>query len=97
MRKSYSCDYRGTMVSPMAGTIFHKYPTPLPLWFYAMYLMSTTRCDISAKQIQRETGVTYKTAYRMFKQIRTLMSENISLEGSSSRNGRNLRRREGQK
>jgi transposase-like protein len=81
-RKSYSCDYCGTMVSPMAGTIFHKSPTPLRLWFYAMYLMGATRCGISAKQIQRETGVTYKTAYRMFKQIRTLMSENISLEGS---------------
>ncbi len=82
-RKAYSCDYCGTMVSPMAGSIFHKSPTPLRLWFYAMYLMSATRCGISAKQIQRETGVTYKTAYRMFKQIRTLMSESISLEGSS--------------
>jgi transposase-like protein len=82
-RKAYSCDYCGMMVSPMAGTIFHKSPTPLRLWLYAIYLMSATRCGISAKQIQRETGVTYKTAYRMFKQIRTLMAEDIRLEGSS--------------
>ena len=82
-RPAYACDYCGTMVSPMAGTIFHKSPTPLRLWFYAMYLMSATRCGISAKQIQRETGVTYKTAWRMFKQIRTLMSEDVSLEGEA--------------
>jgi hypothetical protein len=65
----------------MAGTIFEKSSTSLRLWFYAMYLMSATRCGISAKQIQRETGVTYKTAWRMFREIRTLMSEDISLEG----------------
>src|SRR5580658_1798889 len=82
-RPSYSCDHCGHHVHPTAGTIFHKSPTPLTIWFYAIYLMAQTRCGISAKQIQRETGVTYKTAWRMFKQIRTLMSEDITLEGSS--------------
>jgi transposase-like protein len=80
-RKTFSCDHCGTMISPMAGTIFEKSSTSLRLWFYAMYLMSVTRCGISAKQIQRETGVTYKTAWRMFREIRTLMSEDIRLEG----------------
>ena len=81
-RPVFSCAYCGTQVSPMAGTIFHKSTTSLRLWFYAMYLMASTRCGISAKQIQRETGVTYKTAWRMFKQIRSLLSEtDMRLEG----------------
>jgi transposase-like protein len=72
------------MISPMAGTIFEKSSTSLHLWYYAMYLMASTRCGISAKQIQRETGVTYKTAWRMFKQIRSLLSEpDMQLEGLS--------------
>jgi transposase len=82
-RPVYSCDHCGTQISPMAGTIFQDSRTSLRIWFYAMYLMSATRCGISAKQIQRETGVTYKTAWRMFKQIRTLMSEDICLEGEA--------------
>jgi transposase-like protein len=82
-RTAYACDYCGNHIYPLAGTIFEKSTTRLKTWFYAMYLMSSTRCGISAKQIQRETGVTYKTAWRMFKQIRTLMSEDISLEGEA--------------
>ncbi len=74
-RPVYGCGYCGTQISPMAGTIFEKSSTSLRLWFYAMYLMASTRCGISAKQVQRETGVTYKTAWRMFKQIRSLLSE----------------------
>src|SRR5438132_9117307 len=83
-RPAYACDYCGSMISPMAGTIFEKSSTSLKKWFYAMYLMGSTRCGISAKQIQRECGVTYKTAWRMFKQIRSLLSEpDMQLEGST--------------
>ena len=56
---------------PMKGTIFEKSTTSLQLWFYAMFLMASTRCGISAKQLERELGVTYKTAWRMFNKIRT--------------------------
>jgi transposase len=83
-RPAYACDHCGKMISPMAGTIFEKSSTPLKTWFYAMYLMGSTRCGISAKQIQRETGVTYKTAWRIFKQVRSLLSEpDLRLEGST--------------
>jgi transposase-like protein len=77
-RPSYSCDHCGHHVHPTADTIFHKSSTPLTTWFYAVYLMAQTRCGISAKQIQRETGVTYKTAWRMFKQIRSMLTDEKS-------------------
>src|SRR3954466_8597691 len=69
-RASYTCDSCGLHVHPMKGTIFEKSTTSLQLWFYAMYLMASTRCGISAKQLERELGVTYKTAWRMFNKIR---------------------------
>ena len=80
-RKAYSCQDCGTQVYPLAGTIFEKSSTPLKSWFYAMYLMASTRTGISAKQLERELGVTYKTAWRMFKQIRSILAEDVSLEG----------------
>jgi len=76
-RSCYECDACGTQVYPTAGTIFHKSTTPLRIWFQAIYRMASTRCGISAKQIQRETGVTYKTAWRMFHQIRSILGEDI--------------------
>jgi transposase-like protein len=82
-RTAYACDNCGHHMYPLAGTIFEKSSTSLRIWFQAMYLMGSTRCGISAKQIQRETGVTYKTAWRMFRQIRSLLSEDLQLEGST--------------
>ncbi len=76
-RKVYSCDFCAAHVSPTAGTIFHKSRTYLRSWFHAIFLMASTRTGISAKQLEREIGVTYKTAWRMFTQIRKLMEEDI--------------------
>jgi transposase-like protein len=81
-RTAYACETCGNHIFPLAGTIFEKTSTSLRLWFYAMYLMGSTRCGISAKQIQRETGVTYKCAWRMFHQIRKLMTEDLRLGGA---------------
>ena len=82
-RKVYSCEFCGAHVSPTADTIFHKSSTSLKTWFHAIFLMASTRTGISAKQLERETGVTYKTAWRMFTQIRKLMAQEdgISLFG----------------
>jgi transposase-like protein len=72
---AYSCEFCGRHEHPMAGTIFQDSATSLHLWFYAIYLMSSTRCGISAKQLERELGVTYKTAWRMFRMIRSLLTQ----------------------
>ena len=69
-RPAWWCQTCGFRIHPLAGTIFERSSTSLHLWFYAMYLMSSTRCGISAKQLERELGVTYKTAWRMFNKIR---------------------------
>ncbi len=74
-RAAYSCQYCRHQVYPTAGTIFHKSTTSLQMWFWAIFLMSSTRCGMSAKQLEREIGVSYPTAHRMFKQIRTLLAD----------------------
>jgi transposase len=75
-RPCWFCQTCGHRIHPMAGTIFERSSTSLQLWFYAMYLMASTRCGISAKQLERELGVHYKTAWRMFNKIRNqLMSQ----------------------
>jgi transposase len=80
-RTAYSCRACGNHIYPLAGTIFHKSSTPLRLWFFVIRLMASTRVGVSAKHIQRETGVTYKTAWRMMKQVRMLMGDTGKLSG----------------
>src|SRR5215210_6063944 len=77
-RPAWDCDSCGYHLHPTAGTIFHKSSTSLHLWFYAMHLLTSTRCRISAKQLERELGVTYKTAWRMFNRIRNELMDDDS-------------------
>lgn len=69
-RPAWFCSACGHRIHPLKGTIFEKSSTSLQMWFYAMYLITSTRCGVSAKQLERELGVTYKTAWRMFNLIR---------------------------
>jgi len=70
-RQSWTCTACGHHVQPTAGTIFHNSSTSLHLWFFATHLMTSTKCGVSAKHLERELGVTYKTAWRMCNLIRT--------------------------
>lgn len=74
-RQVYQCAWCGHQVSPMVGTPFEKSRTPLQKWFYAMYLFTTTRHGVPAKELQRQLSVTYKTAWRMGHEIRKYMGK----------------------
>ena len=74
-RRVYACPECLHQIAPTANTILHDTRTPLVSWFYAMYLFCTTRHGVSGKELQRQLGVTYKTAYRIGQQIRDLMSK----------------------
>ena len=82
-RRAYACSC-GHHVYPCAGTVFEKSSTSLQLWFHAMYLMTSTRNGVSAKELERQLGVTYKTAWRMGHEIRKLMAERNKLNGPMS-------------
>lgn len=73
--RAFSCSHCGDHIHPTAGTILQDTRTPLQSWFYAMYLFIATRHGVSGKELQRQLGVTYKTAYRMGMQTRTLMAK----------------------
>ena len=73
-RRAYACQHCGHHIYPCVGTPFEKSRTPLTLWFMAMYLMTSTRHGVAAKELERQLGVTYKTAWRMAHELRKLMA-----------------------
>jgi len=72
-RRSFECEHCGYQVYPTAGTPFEKTRTSLRDWFYVMFLFCTTRNGVAAKEVERQLGVTYKTAWRMCRLIRAYM------------------------
>ncbi|MHA1564075.1 MAG: IS1595 family transposase [Alphaproteobacteria bacterium] len=81
---AYTCEWCGHHIHPMVGTPFERSRTPLQKWFYAMYMFTTTRHGVSAKELQRQLGVTYKTAWRMGHEIRKYMGD---VDGDSPLSG----------
>ena len=73
--RAYSCQFCGHHLHPTVGTPFQQTRTPLQLWFYAIYLFTATRNGVAAKELERQLGVTYKTAWRMADLIRKHMAD----------------------
>jgi len=73
-RRAYACQWCGDHIYPCVGTIFEKSRTPLNKWFFAMYLFTSTRHGVAARELERQLGVTYKCAWRMAHELRKLMA-----------------------
>lgn len=84
-KRCYKCKYCGYELSPTAGTIFHKSSTSLKDWFFAIYLFANSKNGVSAKELERHLGVTYKTAWRMANRIR-LLFQNQDQDGEPLNN-----------
>lgn len=85
-RRAYACK-EGCHTYPCAGTIFEHSPTPLHIWFHAMYLMTATRNGVSAKELQRTFGMTYKCAWRIGHQLRILMADRAKAQNPGPLSG----------
>ncbi|MBT6117688.1 MAG: IS1595 family transposase, partial [Rhodospirillaceae bacterium] len=73
-RRAYACQRCGHHLYPCVDTPFEKSRTSLQKWFYAMYLFTSSRHGVPAKELERQLGVTYKTAWRMAHELRKLLA-----------------------
>ncbi|MBA3390772.1 MAG: IS1595 family transposase [Rubrobacter sp.] len=74
-RRQYQCRSCRYQFSVTAGTIFHDSPLPLWKWFLAVYLIIESKKGISANQLKRTLGVSYKTAWYLCHRIRAALNE----------------------
>lgn len=74
-RRKFQCSKCRFQIAPTANTLFHKSDTPLTLWFHAIFVFSNAKSGVSAKELERQLGVTYKTAWRMLTLIRKALTQ----------------------
>jgi transposase-like protein len=73
-RHLWQCKACGHQTSVTGGTVLHRTHTPLPLWFWAAYLVTTHTPGLSALQLQRQLGIArYETAWAMLHKLRRAM------------------------
>ena len=71
----YDCDACHYQFSATAGTIFNDSHLPLWKWFPCVYLLCESRKGMSANQIKRTLGISYKTAWYLCHRVRAAMQE----------------------
>ena len=78
-RRQFYCSKCRFQIAPTANTIFAKSETPLTLWLQAILAFSNAKSGISAKYLERELEVTYKTVWRMLILIRQALQQSTDL------------------
>ena len=73
--RGYVCQHCGHHLHPTAGTFMHRTRLPLHKWFYAMFMFSTSRHGVPAKELERQLDISYPTAWRMAHEIRKHMAD----------------------
>src|SRR5689334_1984255 len=74
-RHTFDCDACRYQFSVRAGTVFHDSHLPLWKWFLAVYVMCESKKGVSANQLKRMLGVSYKTAWYLCHRIRSAMTD----------------------
>jgi transposase-like protein len=72
-RRLWQCKACGRQVSVTAGTVLHRTRVPLPIWFWAAYLVTTHTPGMSAVQLRRQLGISYETAWALLHKLRRAM------------------------
>ena len=74
-QRNYVCQYCGHHIYPCVGTPMERSRIALHKWFFAIFLFSTSRHGVAARELQRQLKVTYKTAWRMAHEIRKYLAD----------------------
>ena len=81
---TYECLDCGRQTSITAGTALHRTKLPLTVWFWAAHLMSTHSNGMSARQLEDQLGLTYRTAWLLTQKLRRSMVDPPSKGSSKS-------------
>jgi transposase-like protein len=71
----YQCNSCRKQFTVMVGTVFERSHVPLNKWLFAAFLLCASKKGVSAHQIHRMIGVTYKTAWFMMHRLREAMND----------------------
>src|ERR1700693_2684907 len=73
----YQCNSCRKQLTVMVGTVFHRSHIPLNKWLMAAFLLCASKKGMSAHQLHRMLGISYKSTWFMMHRIREAMREGI--------------------